>query len=151
MTGFSPTFSGMAADSQALDLGAWATRLDDRGVLVKPVGEKPWRPDPTYLGEPRIADDGWKDYEAIQFKDGDSTLEYRAGDACYFTPMRKGRPSEIGVIQSFYSDKNGYPYVMVQWLWRPEMIRKRCDDDLDPHELLLGDNRNENPWESMEM
>ena len=134
-----------------LDLGAWAARVSDDGILVVPVGVKPELEKPSFVGEPKLAPDGWPEHMGMQFGEGESSFKVEVGDAVYMTPARKGAPCEIGFLTSCYADKQGYPWFTVQWLWQPTVMFRRNDEGVLPHELLLGTKTAENPYESLEM
>lgn len=141
----------MAAEAGDVEIEAWQARVDDRGYLATPLNPKPFRGECSFVGTPRIAADGWEEWDAVQFGTGETAVVLRIGEPVFLSPRCKGRPMEIAFLMSCFNDKTGYKWVSVQWLWRPEHMEKQVDDYIGEHELLLGDLTQENPYESLEL
>ena len=95
--------------------------------------------------------DGWEEWDGLQYGVGDSAVVKRNGDAVFLTPRCRGRPCELGFLMACFSDKQGYKWVSIQWLWRPEMLKRQVDDHMHEDEVFLGSLTQENPYESLEL
>ena len=145
----------MAGELSAADLELWAARLDGRGKLIVPLLPKPSRPSAVFIGESKLsAEDEWPEYEGVRFGDGDNAFELRMGDAVYLSPVEQGEPCELGfVLNAVPGRDDDYPWVTVQWLWRPDVMEELDGErtKFHPNELLLGEVSDENPCEAIEL
>ena len=115
----------------------WAARLTPRGYHAVSVK----RPDTAarWAGPTRVANDGWKEGDAIVAYDPDDEsceLHLHINSMVYLSGPRKGQPAEIGRIKSFFSAADSdHIWLEVAWFWRPE--RMKLSDDVDWHEREL--------------
>lgn len=72
----------MAPGCPELDLGAWAARVSDDGLLKVPVALKPRLDKPCFMRKPKIAADGWPEYMGMKFGEASTASRWKLEMQC---------------------------------------------------------------------